>query len=79
MKEKWNMWVPILKNKKLIKKFQNETDGDRRERVKKKEGERFLFLFLFFLSRFSLRYMEIGPAEFVGPRKKSALLDEGYV
>ena len=48
----------------------------RDERIFFKLAKRFYF-FIFF-SRFSLRYMEIGQSEFVGQRKQSALLDEGY-
>ena len=39
---------------------------------------RFFYFYFIFFSRFSLRYMEIGPSEFVGQRKQSAILDEGY-
>ena len=34
--------------------------------------------FNFFLSSLFLRFMEIGPPEFVGLRTKSALRNEGY-
>ena len=38
-----------------------------------------IVIFLFFFSRhFFLIFIEIGPSEFVGPRTKSALRDEGY-
>ena len=50
-----------IKNKYLVSYMDKET--------REKEGRTFLFLFLFFFfSRFSLRYTEIGPSEFVRAR-----------
>ena len=46
MKEKGDMWVPLLK---IFLKKKSKEDGDRRESVKKTEGERFFF-FLSLLS-----------------------------
>ena len=51
----------------MKKMFVSDRDGEQRE-----------IFFNFFFSRLSLRYMEIGSSEFVGPRKQNALLDEGY-
>ena len=41
-----------------------------------KEREKMLFYFYFL--RFSLRYTKFQSSEFVGPRMKVPLLDEGY-
>ena len=58
-----------MKNKFGLRRKEIEREPTDRERMY------FYFSFLFF----SLRYMEFRPSEFVGPRTKSALLDEGYV
>ena len=74
MKEKWDMWVPLKKKKKKNIIVRN---SNRRRRTKRdlEKREKFFNFFLFF---FFLRFTEIGSSEFVGPRTKIALRDEGY-
>ena len=51
--------------------FNKKKKTSSKEEVADEADERFsLFLFLFFFSRFSLRFTEIGPSEFVGARSK---------
>ena len=52
---------PTLKKKK--QKNKTKTEGGKRGR--EEQGRLVLFFFIFIFSRFSLRYTEIGPSEFV--------------
>ena len=75
MIEKRDIWVSLKKIIKILIKSKNRKglDGSREGECKKE-----IFFIFFIFSRFSLRYMKIGPSKFVWPRMKSAL-DEGYV
>ena len=64
---------PTLKILKIEIKIKNNTKQKGNgicPRERNCVRERFLFYFIFIFSRFSLRYTEIGPSEFVGTRRK---------
>ena len=71
MKEKWDMWVPLKKKKEQ----EEEEEADHRTAC---EEVRFIYLFIFSSLNLFLINMVFRPSEFIGPRTKSALLDEGY-
>ena len=68
----------------------NNNNNNKIEEYKKKEkkswsqtkklrlGEREVYFNFFYFILFSLRYTEFRSLDFIGPRMKSALLDEGY-
>ena len=53
-----------------IKKKRIRREERRNGESSRGRGKVFLFIYYFFFSRFSLRYTEIGPSEFVGARRK---------
>ena len=63
MERKRDMWVPFKKktNNKIKRKESSREDYARRRKI---------ILFLFFSLYFFLKFTEIGPSEFVGPRVK---------
>ena len=61
-----------------IKKIKNKMNKKKRRCSREEWNENFFFLFSLFFSRFSLRFTEFRPPDFVGINTKSALRDEGY-
>ena len=60
--EKWDMWI--------LHKLKKKKNNKKRRKRSRREENVFIFIFIFFFSHFSLRFMEIGPSEFVKARSK---------
>ena len=61
---------PTQINKKKKKKKNKKNRRDKEETVRERRERIGFYILIFFFSRFSLRYTEIGPSEFVGTRRK---------